>query len=203
MWRLRALPVAGEQSGSQQVDSAVQRYAFIGELPFDPAVQGEPIGNGLPLASRDLRIRQPDVHAFVNARASIRELAFALLETGELRNRCVVVGCRHVFCWIGRSRVFLRNPCSASFKSSRVAADNAMTMAISKLPDLDALAIELVQLERRELEISALRRKLHDRLNSFPNEFTLRRERELSDERRAIHRRIDELKALLAPLRRV
>jgi hypothetical protein len=78
-----------------------------------------------------------------------------------------------------------------------------MTMAISKLPDLDALAIELVQLERRELEISALRRKLHDRLNSFPNEFTLRRERELSDERRAIHRRIDELKALLAPLRRV
>ena len=75
-------------------------------------------------------------------------------------------------------------------------------MAIAKLPDLDALAIELVQLERRELETSALRRKLHDRLNSFPNEFTLRRERELSDERRVIHRRIDELKALLAPLRR-
>ncbi len=78
-----------------------------------------------------------------------------------------------------------------------------MTVAIAKLPDMDALAIELVQLERRELEISALRRKLHDRLNSFPNEFTLRRERELSDERRTIHRRIDELKALLAPLRRV
>ena len=76
-------------------------------------------------------------------------------------------------------------------------------MATAKLPDLDALALELVRLERRELEVSALRRKLHDRLNSFPNEFTLRRERELSDERRVIHRRIDELKALLAPLRRV
>ena len=68
-------------------------------------------------------------------------------------------------------------------------------MAIAKLPDMDALAIELVQLERRELEISALRRKLHDRLNSFPNEFTQRRERELSDERRAVHHRIDELRS--------
>ena len=67
---------------------------------------------------------------------------------------------------------------------------------------MDALALELVRLGRRELEISGLRRKLHDRLNSFPNEFTQRRERELSDERRAIHHRIDELKALLAPLRR-
>ena len=77
-----------------------------------------------------------------------------------------------------------------------------LAVAIEKLPDLDALALELVQLERRELEVSALRRKLHERLSSFPSELTQRREREVSDERRAIHRRIDELKAQLAPLRR-
>ena len=44
-----------------------------------------------------------------------------------------------------------------------------LPMAVAKLPDLDALALELVQLERREPEISARRRKLHDRLNAFPN----------------------------------
>jgi len=71
-----------------------------------------------------------------------------------------------------------------------------------ELPDLDALAIELVQLERRELQVSALRNKLHERLASFPNELTQRRERDVSAERAAIHARIDELRAQLAPLRR-
>ena len=75
-------------------------------------------------------------------------------------------------------------------------------MAVAKLLDMDALAIELEQLERREAEISARRGKLHDRLASFHNELTQRREREVSAERRAIHRRIDELRAQLAPLRR-
>ena len=75
-------------------------------------------------------------------------------------------------------------------------------MAVAKLPDLDALAIELVRLERLERELSARRRKLHDRLNSFPNEFTQAQERAVSAERRATHRRIDEITALLAPLRR-
>jgi hypothetical protein len=65
-------------------------------------------------------------------------------------------------------------------------------------PDLDALAIELEQLEQRETEVSALRRKLHDRLSSFPSELTQAREREVSDERRALHARIDELRAQLA-----
>ncbi|MBA2299010.1 MAG: hypothetical protein H0W14_13360 [Actinobacteria bacterium] len=77
-----------------------------------------------------------------------------------------------------------------------------LSMAVAKLPDLDALALELVQLERKEPEISARRRKLHDRLNAFPNEFTQRQEREVSAERRAMHERIDELHAQLAPLRR-
>jgi hypothetical protein len=80
-------------------------------------------------------------------------------------------------------------------KSVSTSVDEVLAVAIAKLPDMDALALELVQLERRELDISARRRKLHDRLNSFPNEFTQRLERELSDERHAIHDRIDQLKS--------
>ena len=57
--------------------------------------------------------------------------------------------------------------------------------------------MELTELERAELEISAVRRKLHLRLDWFPNELTQRRERAVSDERQVIHRRIDELRAHL------
>jgi len=73
-------------------------------------------------------------------------------------------------------------------------------MAVAELPDLHALALELVQLERREPVVSALRNKIHDRLASFPNELTQRRERAVSAERAAIHVRIDELRAQLGPL---
>ena len=69
-------------------------------------------------------------------------------------------------------------------------------MAVATLLDLNALAVELEELVQAELEISALRRELHDRLNSFSSELTQRREREVSGERQAIHRRIDELQAL-------
>lgn len=63
--------------------------------------------------------------------------------------------------------------------------------------DFDALADELAELELRERDVSARRRKVHDRLTAFPNELTERHERELSDERRAIHERIDEIRAQL------
>ena len=69
------------------------------------------------------------------------------------------------------------------------------------LPDLEALMIELVQLEQRERELSGLRGKLHARLDGFPNEVTARQEQQLSAERRDVHRRIDELRAKLAPIR--
>ena len=72
-------------------------------------------------------------------------------------------------------------------------------MAVAKLPDLQALVIELAELERRETEISAYRAKLFDRLASFPNEFTDRQEGRVSAERRAIHRRVDELRAQVMP----
>jgi hypothetical protein len=89
------------------------------------------------------------------------------------------------------------------FKLGAVAADKTLRMAAApELPDLDAVALELVQLEQRERNISARRRKLHDRLASFPNELTQRQEREVSAERRELHRRIDVLRAQLAPLRR-
>jgi hypothetical protein len=69
-------------------------------------------------------------------------------------------------------------------------------MAVATLLDLNALAIELEELGHAELEISARRRELHQRLNFISDELTQREEREVSDERQAIHRRIDELREL-------
>jgi hypothetical protein len=63
--------------------------------------------------------------------------------------------------------------------------------------DLNKMLVELEQLEVREREVSAMRRKLHDRLDSFPNEVTAKREKEVSKERRSLHRRIDILRGEL------
>jgi hypothetical protein len=68
------------------------------------------------------------------------------------------------------------------------------------MADYNGLLVELVQLERREREVSAFRRKLHDRLASFPNELTQERERQISAERQALHRQIDVLRARVRPL---
>ena len=61
---------------------------------------------------------------------------------------------------------------------------------------------ELDQLEAQERAVSAARRKLHDRLSSFPNEVTVQKEQELSQERRELHARIDALRARRSELRR-
>ena len=69
------------------------------------------------------------------------------------------------------------------------------------IPDLRAVAglrAELEQLERDEVEISAYRRRLHERIDRFPSEAGVREERQVSDKRRALHRRIDELREQLA-----
>lgn len=58
--------------------------------------------------------------------------------------------------------------------------------------DLDAL---IDQLEAEEREVSELRRKLHDRLSSFPNAVTTDQERALSQQRRELQARIDALRA--------
>jgi hypothetical protein len=63
------------------------------------------------------------------------------------------------------------------------------------------LIAELRRLEREEAELSALRRKLHDRIDSgFANEVTLRREREISDRRLAMHRWIAAVRLELAEI---
>jgi ABC-type phosphate transport system auxiliary subunit len=70
---------------------------------------------------------------------------------------------------------------------------------MSAQPSIDVTAMHLVlaDLERRERQISTLRKKLHDRLDSFPNELTAAHERRLSAERRQLHRRIDTLRVEL------
>ena len=60
--------------------------------------------------------------------------------------------------------------------------------------ELEAL---LEQLEAEEREVSALRRRIHDRLASFPNEATQQREREISARRRELHNQIDEVRIRL------
>jgi predicted nucleic acid-binding Zn-ribbon protein len=81
----------------------------------------------------------------------------------------------------------------------RKTLDRAEDEAMSAQPseDVRALHIELEHLEHREQEVSALRRKLHDRLDSFPNEVTGAREQLLSAERQQLHLRIDALRAEL------
>ena len=63
--------------------------------------------------------------------------------------------------------------------------------------ELEAL---LETLGAEEREISSLRRKLHDRLASFPNEVTQQQEREISAKRRELHAQIDDLRIKLRQL---
>jgi hypothetical protein len=64
--------------------------------------------------------------------------------------------------------------------------------------DRETIAAELVALEREELRLSELRRRLHERIdNGFPNQSTVARERAVSDRRREVHARIDTLRAAL------
>ncbi|HZQ16610.1 MAG TPA: hypothetical protein VFA82_07540 [Gaiellaceae bacterium] len=61
------------------------------------------------------------------------------------------------------------------------------------------LLAELESLELREREVSDYRRRLHRRLDSFPNEVAAQEEKRVSGERRELHRRIDALRARLRP----
>ena len=67
--------------------------------------------------------------------------------------------------------------------------------------ELEELRLLLERLESEEEEVSALRRKLHDRLASFPNAETERRERDLSTRRKALHDEIDRVRAYQETLR--
>jgi hypothetical protein len=63
--------------------------------------------------------------------------------------------------------------------------------------DVNAMIVELEQLEEQERKVSSLRRRLHDRLDAFPNEMTAARERDVSAKRRKLHERIDAIRAQL------
>jgi hypothetical protein len=76
-------------------------------------------------------------------------------------------------------------------------------MAAEELPDLDELMIELVRLERREAELTKLLERVSERAAFFPNAFGAREVGRVTLERQALLDRIDEVKALLLPLRRV
>lgn len=77
-------------------------------------------------------------------------------------------------------------------------------MASQELPDFDGLLRELGCLLSEEVELSAVRKRLHDRIfdAGYANEVTTKRERQISDERRALHERIAALRAQLAPVLR-
>ena len=70
-------------------------------------------------------------------------------------------------------------------------------MATQTFFDFNAMIVELERLEQQERKVSTIRRQLHDRMDSFPNEATAVKERKISDARRALHKRIDMLKAEL------
>jgi hypothetical protein len=63
------------------------------------------------------------------------------------------------------------------------------------MDDDEQLDARIEALETEERDVSARRRKLHDRLASFPNEVTLQQEREISARRRELHAEIDALRA--------
>ncbi len=76
-------------------------------------------------------------------------------------------------------------------------------MAADELPDLDELSIELVRLERRAPELARQVERVEERVSQFPSSFGMREVRRLKLEQEELSARIDELDALLLPLRRV
>lgn len=66
--------------------------------------------------------------------------------------------------------------------------------------DIQAVISELSTLQRDEVHLSALRRRLHEQIDrGFPNDIVLAREKQVSADRRELHRRIDALRAVLEP----
>jgi predicted RNase H-like nuclease (RuvC/YqgF family) len=73
--------------------------------------------------------------------------------------------------------------------------------AAPNLPDLDALALERVQLQRRLSDLERRHERLEERLAAFPNEVTAKEERRVASELEAVINRIDNIDATLIPFR--
>lgn len=76
-------------------------------------------------------------------------------------------------------------------------------MAADELPNLTELGIDLVRLKRREQEARRHLEFARHRAASFPSDFRAREVRKLTEAHEGMLTRIDELEALLLPLRRV
>ncbi|HET7137109.1 MAG TPA: hypothetical protein VFI04_02040 [Gaiellaceae bacterium] len=74
-------------------------------------------------------------------------------------------------------------------------------MATDELPDLDALATELVQLTRRQDDLLRLHDRLTEQLMAFPNEFRKARAAGVGAEIQALSERIEWLEAQILPFR--
>ena len=75
-------------------------------------------------------------------------------------------------------------------------------MATHKLPDFDALAVRLIELERQEAEIERHLERLLDRQGQFPNELTARRIAELQTTHLETRREMNTVRARLVPIMR-
>jgi hypothetical protein len=75
-------------------------------------------------------------------------------------------------------------------------------MSAGKLPDLDELALERVRLERGAAELAGQLERAEERTGQFPSSFGMREVRRLKIEHASMVARMEELDALLLPLRR-
>jgi hypothetical protein len=78
-----------------------------------------------------------------------------------------------------------------------------LVAAAPDLPDLDLLALEYVQLERRAADLQQRHERVIERLSAFPSLFTAQEERTLAAELDAAIARMRQIDAQLLPLRRV
>jgi hypothetical protein len=96
---------------------------------------------------------------------------------------------------IGRGLVEIHvTAVTAIGEEERFTLTRAGLLASGRDPGAASLLAELDQLERREREISAVRRRLHERLEISPDAVLEARELQVSAERQELHRRVDALR---------
>lgn len=88
----------------------------------------------------------------------------------------------------------------AGLRATTTSADNER-VAADDLPDLEALATELVQLSRRQQDLLRLHDNLTEQLMAFPNDFRRGRAAMIGAEIQALSERIEWIEAQLLPYR--
>ncbi len=73
--------------------------------------------------------------------------------------------------------------------------------AAPDLPDLDALTLERIRLQRRLSDLERRYERLRERVAAYPNDVTVLQEWRLAAELREVNGRIDEIDATLIPFR--